>query len=275
MSDFVSYDGRSRYTHGHEPAALASHGVRTAANSAAYLIPHLAPGMRVLDIGCGPGTITLDLAALVAPGVVVGVENVETPLVAARAEAARRGDTTTTFQLGDALDLPFDDDTFDVVHAHQVLQHLTDPVAALAEMMRVCRPGGQIAARDADYAAMAWYPASPALDHWRATYRAAARANGAEPDAGRRLRAWANAAGVPAPRVTSSVWSYADEESCRWWGNSQADRCAGEAFSAQAAELGLDRTDIAEIVEGWRRWADEPDAWFLIPHGELLARLPA
>ena len=115
-------------------------------------LPHLKPGMHVLDIGCGPGTITLDLAALVAPGKVVGIENVEAPLLAARAEAVARSDVSTTFQLGDALKLPFENESFDVVHAHQVLQHLPDPVTALREMVRVCKSGGWIAARDADYA---------------------------------------------------------------------------------------------------------------------------
>ena len=272
MSQNVSNSGR--YTHGHESSTLASHRARTASNSAAYLLPHLARGMSILDVGCGPGTVTLDLAALVAPGRVVGVENVEAPLVTARAEAAARGDTTTRFQVGDAFALPFDDGAFDVVHAHQVLQHLTDPVAALREMMRVCRPGGWIAARDADYAAMTWYPELPALEVWRRTYRAAARANGAEPDAGRRLRAWARQAGVPNPQLTASVWTYADADSCHWWGSSQADRVAGEVFGRQAAEQGLSPAEVAELVEGWRRWGADPDACFLLPHGELLAQLP-
>lgn len=159
MSQNVSHsDMGRRYTHGHEQATLASHGARTAANSAAFLLPVLDQCMSLLDVGCGPGTITLDLAELVAPGAVVGIENVEEPLKAARAAAERRGDGRTRFQLGDATGLPFEDDSFDVVHAHQVLQHLTDPVRALKEMARVCKPGGWIAARDADYAAMTWYP---------------------------------------------------------------------------------------------------------------------
>lgn len=262
-----------RYTHGHERITLASHSTRTAANSAAYLLPCLKPGMHVLDIGCGPGTITLDLAALVAPGKVVGMENSETPLLAARAEAAARSDTTTAFQLGDALKLPFENESFDVVHAHQVLQHLTDPVIALREMLRVCKSGGWIAARDADYAAMSWYPELPELEQWRQTYRAAARANGAEPDAGRRLRAWAHAAGIPNPQITASVWSYADTDSCRWFGNGWADRCAGEIFSQQAKAQGLAAADIAGIVNAWRKWGGESDAWFCMPHGELLAQV--
>src|SRR5580692_1232777 len=91
------------------------------------------------------------------------------------------------------LDAP--DDTFDVVHAHQVLQHVADPVRALQEMRRVCRPGGVVAARDADYSGFIWFPRFPALDFWRDIYQQAARSNGGEPDAGRRLLSWALEAG--------------------------------------------------------------------------------
>ncbi|HPU37974.1 MAG TPA: methyltransferase domain-containing protein [Microthrixaceae bacterium] len=260
-----------RYTHGHEPSALAAHSTRTAASSAAYLLPKLVPGMGVLDVGCGPGTITLDLARVVAPGEVIGVENVEAPLDAARANAAERGDTTTRFQVADAYRLPFDDDRFDVVHAHQVLQHVTDPVAVLAEMARVCRPDGWVAARDADYAAFAWYPESPGIERWLDTYRHLARRNGAEPDAGRRLRAWAQAAGLSEVTVTTSNWTYATPESTAWWANSQADRVIGEVFTAQAAEAGVSADEVAAMAAGWRSWGADPDAWFLVPHGELLA----
>jgi SAM-dependent methyltransferase len=276
VSEHISNgEQRARYTHGHEQATLASHSARTAASSAAYLLPVLRPGMDVLDVGCGPGTITLDLAVAVAPGTVVGIENVEEPLAAARAAATQRGDTRTRFELGDALSLPFADDTFDVVHAHQVLQHLTDPIGALREMARVCRPGGWIAARDADYAAMAWHPELPELDEWRGLYRAAARANGAEPDAARHMRSWAIGAGLPHARHTSSVWTYADSGACRWWGNSQADRVGGATFARQTAEQGTSSPDLQRIAAGWRAWGDAPDAWFAILHGELLAQLPA
>jgi ubiquinone/menaquinone biosynthesis C-methylase UbiE len=261
----------TRYTHGHEQATLASHGARTAATSAAYLLPYLAPGATVLDVGCGPGTITLDLAEVVAPGQVVGVENVEAPLAAAREEAAQRGDTTTRFEIADVTALPYDDDSFDVVHAHQVLQHLTDPVLALREMSRVCRPGGWVAARDADYAAMAWHPQVPGLDLWRDTYRAVAHGNGAEPDAGRMMRTWANEAGLTDVWIGSSTWTYADPASAHWWGTSQAARYSAPVFAAQAAELGVGPEGISAIAEAWRTWGDDPDAWFVVLHGELLA----
>src|ERR1700754_1134326 len=139
------------YTHGHHESVLRSHRWRTADNSAAYLLPDLGPDTRLLDVGCGPGTITADLAARV--GQVTAAENAPAALDAARAEVARQGRTNVEFAVEDVHALSFADDTFDVVHAHQVLQHVVDPVTALREMARVCRPGGVVAARDSDYAA--------------------------------------------------------------------------------------------------------------------------
>src|SRR4051812_33701001 len=183
--------GVDTYTHGHADSVLQSHRWRTVANSAGYLAPHLRPGLDVLDVGCGPGTITVDLAQRVAPGRVLGLDVSDAPLEEARHLAAREG-TAVEFTVGDtyALDLP--DASFDVVHAHQVLQHLAAPAAALREMARVCRPGGLLAVRDVDSAGFLWPPADAALDRWLELYYAVARRNSGEPDAGRRLLAWAH-----------------------------------------------------------------------------------
>src|SRR5690606_8133517 len=177
--------------HGHHESVLRSHAWRTAENSAAYLLGVLEPHMRILDIGCGPGTITADLAALVPDGQVTGLDREPAILERARAVAEGRGLTNTGFTTGDVHALDFPDGTFSVVHAHQVLQHVGDPVRALREMRRVTGPGGFVAVRDSDYAAMTWYPGSSGMDRWLDLYRRVARANGGEPDAGRRLKSWA------------------------------------------------------------------------------------
>src|SRR5207244_1581290 len=130
-----------------------------------------------------PGTITVDLATRVAPGRVTAVEITEAALQLARTQASTRQQGNIDFLVADVHTLDLPDDTFDVVHAHQVLQHVPDPVRALAQMRRVCRPGGIVAARDSDYAAFTWFPHVPALDEWLFLYRKAARANGGEPDA--------------------------------------------------------------------------------------------
>ena len=261
------------YTHGHHGSVLASHGARTAANSAAYLLPHLRPGLRLLDVGCGPGSITLDLAEIVgAQGQVIGIENVPAPLEAARANAAARGDATTRFELADVYALPFADDSFDVTHAHQVLQHLSDTVAALREMARVTRPGGLVAARDADYAAMTWHPPAAGLTRWLEVYRPLARANGGEPDAGRHLLHWAHAAGLTDVTASASAWCYADEASRAHWAGTWAQRALASEFAVGARRHGLaDDTELEQIAQAWRDWPG-PDAWFAMLHGEILAR---
>ena len=128
------------YTHGHHESVLRSHRWRTAENSAAYLVPHLAPGMRLLDVGCGPGTITADLAERVAPGRVVGLDAAAEIVTKAEGLRAQRGLLNLSFEVGDAYALAAADDSVDVVHAHQVLQHLTRPVDALREFRRVVSP---------------------------------------------------------------------------------------------------------------------------------------
>jgi len=264
------------YTHGHHESVLRSHRWRTAENSAAYLLPRLKSGDTLLDIGCGPGTITADLAMLVTPGRVTALETGEPALDLARAEIRRRGLDTVGFAVGDVHALEFADDTFDVVHAHQVLQHVGDPVTALREMRRVTRPGGLIAVRDSDYSAFTWFPQLPGLDEWLALYLRVARGNGGEPDAGRRLLAWAHAAGLSDATATSSTWCFATPEDRQWWGGMWADRVLASDMARQARQSGAAReSDLKRISDAWRSWAAHPDGWISLLHGELIWQKPA
>jgi SAM-dependent methyltransferase len=260
------------YTHGHHESVWRSHIWRTAENSAGYLLSSLRAGLDLLDVGCGPGTITVDLARRVAPGRTVGLDRAPEVLEQVRAHAAAQG-VTVELQAGDLYVLDFPNASFDVVHVHQVLQHLTDPVCALRELRRVLRQNGVLAARDGDYSCFSWAPRDPLLVRWLELYRAVARRNHAQPDAGPMLKGWALAAGFRSVQASSSTWTYADPESCAWWGNLWADRCELSAFGQQAVEYGLStRAELSEIAAAWRAWSKRPDAFFIVPHGEILAR---
>lgn len=272
----MSATPQETYSHGHTEPVLRSHRWRTAENSAGYLLPLLRPTDRLLDIGTGPGTITADFAARLSAGSVAGLDNAPTAVAETRRLAAERGLDNLTVAEGDVYALAYPDDGFDVVHAHQVLQHLADPVTALREMARVCSPEGVVAVRDADYAAMTWHPERPALHRWMQLYQQVARHNRGEPDAGRRLVGWARAAGFGSVAATASVWCFADRHDLDWWSGTWADRLTGSSFGELAVREGFtDADELRGLARAWREWALAPDAWFAVLHGEVICRRSA
>jgi SAM-dependent methyltransferase len=263
------------YTHGHHESVLRSHSWRTAENSAGYLLGFLKRRQALLDVGCGPGTITLDLADRVSPGRVIGIDQKASLISQANELGRRRGITNVTFSTGDVYDMKFVDASFDVVHAHQLLQHLTRPIAALKEMYRVLSPGGIVAVRDGDYGTFALAPADARLDRWLEIYREITRHNQAESNAGRYLPGWVLSAGFTDIRVTSSTWTFADPDSREWWGTMWADRVRQSSYADQALAYGLaDHEELDAIADAWREWAAQPDGIFVALSVEVVARRP-
>jgi ubiquinone/menaquinone biosynthesis C-methylase UbiE len=228
--------------------------------------------MAVLDVGCGPGNITAGLARKVDHGSIVGIDSAEAVIEIALTEQSQKA-AHLSFQVGDVYGLDFPDGHFDVVYAHQVLQHLARPVEALEEMRRVLKPEGLLAVRDADFGAFTWFPADPVLDRWMALYHELTQRNAAQADAGRNLKAWARAAGFRDVVATSSNWTFQSDEERAWWGGLWADRVRESDFASQGLEYGLtDQKELATIADAFERWSREPDGIFLAVNGEILAR---
>lgn len=123
----------------------------------------LQPSDRVLDAGCGSGSMARLLAKHVPDGSVVGVDLNEDYLVYARARAQDEGLTNVQFREGDVFALPFEDDSFDVVWCKYVLQWLNDPVHAVREFARVTRPGGVVVSAHFDRFGIGLYPVDAEL----------------------------------------------------------------------------------------------------------------
>lgn len=264
---------RDQYTHGHHESVLRSHRWRTAENSAGFLLGHLKPGLQLLDVGCGPGTISADLSRLVAPGRVEAVDISREVIEVAQSIHREQDLENLSFSVDNVYELSFDDSSFDVVYAHQVLQHLSDPVAALREMRRVLRADGLLAVRDADYGAFAWSPSDDRLTRWMEIYHQVTRANNAEADAGRRLPRWVREAGFGSLEVSSSNWTYFTAPERQWWGQLWAERVLHSDFAEQALAFALVTTDeLHEISNAFLEWANDGDGLFIVVNGEVLAQ---
>ena len=237
---------------------------RTAERNAAFLLPHLRPGMRLLDAGCGPGSITLGLAKCVAPGEVVGIDVSGERIEQARGLAAERGGrgTNVRFEEADVYALPFEDATadagFDAAFMHAVLQHLADPLAALREVRRVLRPGAVIGISDADHGTGIVWPPSDAI---HASFEMAVRLrehDGGTPYAGRMLRALLHDAGFE--RVTSKAVAGSDggpAEVNAYMASWQAAYFEEPAVVARLTSLGMaTEAELREMAAAWRAWGE-------------------
>jgi SAM-dependent methyltransferase len=235
------------------PAFEAELATRTASQEAAFLVPYLRPGMRVLDLGCGPGSITLGLAELVAPGSVVGIDIQPSQVEQAQALAATCGVESVRFKVADLHGLPFADQSFDAAFGNGVLMHLGEPVRALAELRRVMRPGGVIGIRDPDYGATLYAPTTPLLEQWLHLRVRIRRHNGGDPFLGRHYRRLLLEAGFVGAEASASVESAGSPE-----------RIVRHGAFLRAQLAGLARTAVAQ---GWMdgalvdAMAAEIDAW--------------
>ena len=264
---------QDRYSHGHHESVLRSHKWRTAENSAAFLLPKLTPDKTLLDVGCGPGTVTIDLARVLSSGHVTGIDISDDVIEIARDSLAESDVHNVNFQVDNVYGLSFADNSFDVVYAHQVLQHLSKPVAALVDMRRVLRDGGLLAVRDSDYGGFTWSPDDSRLDRWMEIYQELTKLNHVDANAGRHLHSWVRSAGFTSLEVMTSNWTYYRPEERVWWGQLWADRIRLSEYARQALEYELTtEAELQKIAEAFLNWADDKDGFFNLVHTEVLAK---
>ena len=264
------------YTMGYSPEFLQLLDRRNAQANAAHLMPSLKPGFRVLDFGCGPGTITVGLAQAVNPGEVHGIDMEESQIELARVAAAAGGHDNITFHVGNVYELPFEDDYFDVAHCHAVLMHVPDTMRALQEVKRVLKPGGIIASREMIADASFAQPTSPNMKEAWNTFGKLLSANGGHPEMGTELKACLIQAGFADVRASGSFDYFGSAADVAFLHAFIADWFFAPRVIGAATQFGL---ATQEQFDQWRvdldQWKDDPGAVGGLAFGETVAVKPS
>lgn len=248
-----------RYQPGHEPETLRFMARRSASTHAAHFTPLLEPGHTVLDVACGPGTMSVDFAAAVgSKGSVTGVDQVDHQFHIGQALAAERGLTNINFHAADAYALPFDEDTFDRVFCNALLEHVIDPTAILREFSRVLKPGGVAAVATPDWDGFVFAPPDAGLYEATDLYRRIQSANGGNPSVGKHLGELLTAAGFEQIHMEGRYENYDDPKDIGDYLAWRFDRWADEGHAAEVAAP----EELRAAATAFRAWGWLPYTMF-------------
>ena len=266
----------NRYVLGYDEGVVEKLEQRDARREAAFLLPFFPLFGSVLDAGCGPGSITLGLAKMLPKGSVIGVDLDAGQVARAQSLAAERGISNARFEEADVAALPFPDNTFDVVFAHTLMMHLADPRAALAEICRVCKPGGIVGLRDGlgSFDHLPGFPAGAKVADLQALLMAATRACGGTPDVGVRIRGWLNELGMEVVLTQAHSVVYDKPEDltllCGWHRSLLQGRLGQTAVAAGL----LSAEALLDLLDRMGDWASDPSAISVVVWVEHVARKP-
>ncbi len=248
---------------------------RRVEDHAMHLLPHIESGMRVLDFGCGPGTITVGLAEAAYPGEVHGIDMEESQIELAKLAAADGGHDNITLHVGDVCEMPFEDNYFDIAHCHTVLMHVPDTQRALAEVKRVLKPGGIISARELITSSCFVEPEGETTpEAWR-TFSKLLMANGGHPEMGRQLKSKMIEAGFSDIYGTGSFDYFSSEKEVAFLHKFVSDWFFMPRVVQAAIQFGL---ATQSQFDQWRIDMDElkdaPGAVGGLAFGEVIAQKP-
>lgn len=265
-------DRQETYTfQGNAGFAAYMTGTRSAERQAAFFLPHLHSGMKLLDCGSGPGSITVGLAKAVAPGQTVGIDSDPFQVERARIYADEQGMGTVRFESSSVYQLPFADDSFDAVFSHALLEHLNDPLSALKEMKRVVKPEGVIGLRTRDWGGTLLAPEDPLLRHSIELWERLSTLNGGTPRVGKHVRGLLHTAGFPRADVSASYDAHATPQSTQQWSQFWASELNGKMGGHFVEQGWVDQQTVAEMSQSWQAWSERPDSFLARAFCEAVA----
>ena len=253
---------KERYTLGYSSQTAQRLQKRTAAKEAGFLLPHLSAGMRLLDCGCGPGSITVGLAEAVAPGRVIGVDIEPNQYRSAWSQMAKHPETNLHFASADVYRLPFAANTFDAAFLHNVLSHLRRPLEVLKGIYRLLSPGGVIGISHPDFSGSLISPSDPLLDRDHELYWRLVEHNGGNPAIGKHQRALLHEAGFVRVEAVAKYSTVGTQDGVRMRAEHGGRLFGGSAIAQQMIDLGwTDRSELDRIIAAWRKWSEQPGAF--------------
>ena len=266
---------QDRRAQGVTPGLRQDYALRTAEQQAAFILPHLHPGMNLLDIGCGPGSITLGLARVVAPGKVTGIDHDSTHIKTAQKLAAQRGVSHVNFQTGSALALPFGEDTFDAAFENNVFTHLAEnSIQAALEVYRVLKPGGFFAARDVDTDSVVWGHLNDSIRQLDRLFTAWLQSRGSDTTIGRHLPAVLRQAGFTGTIKSVSADTKGKPDATRSHANITLSLLDGPFGRDIVAKEWVEQSTVERLKESILEWGEHPDAFFANVHVEVIGWKP-
>ena len=247
----------------------AVHARRTG-GAGGFFAPQLRAGMRLIDCGCGPGSITVDLARAVAPGDAIGFDLRADALTQGRTLARKRGIANVAFLAASIYQLPYADDSFDAAFACAVLQHLSAPVAALREIRRVLRPGGVVGIVDGSSAITFRYPTSPLLEAWDKLRVLQREHNEERSSDALQLRALLREAGFARTQASGQMATEAGPpagslEETRRVAEDHLIRLRGVLGELAVAQGWATRAELEQMAKALIAWGEAPDAFYARP----------